>query len=105
MESLVTSVTDASTQPTKQTAIMDERHHSRRFSTSVRSFYDSLKEHVIIHAKHYSYYISVLSLIVLLFVLYCNYSLFSTGGFFWIIVELMLALFTAWQHSMMYLKL
>lgn len=76
-----------------------------RFPTSVRSFYESFKESVIINAKQYSYYTSIVALIILLLVLYCNYSLLSVGGFFWIIVELILILFIVWQNTMIYLKL
>lgn len=60
----------------------EQINDSTHIPKSMRSFYDSFKDNVVLNAKHYSYYTSIISLIVLIFVLYCNYSFFSTSGFF-----------------------
>lgn len=83
----------------------NKKVESNQFSTSVKSFYDSFKENVVLNATYYSYYTSLLSVVVLLFVFYCNYSYFTSGGFFWISIVFILVVFSAWQNTIMYLKL
>lgn len=81
------------------------QRETERSTKSMRSFYDSFRDNVIANASHYSYYTSIVTLIVLIILFYCNYSLFSAGGFFWVIVELILVMFMVWQNTMTYLKL
>lgn len=76
-----------------------------RLVKSARSFYDSFRENVITNAGRYSYYTSIITLVVLIILFYCNYSLFSTSGFFWLMIETVLVMFMVWQNTMLYLKL
>lgn len=76
-----------------------------KFTNSVRSFYDTFKDNVVANSNHYSYYTSIIALVILILVLYCNYSLFSPSGFFWITVELALVMFMVWHNTMIYLQL